>query len=387
MATKPRARRKPAADNPAATLIAALKFIEPAQKKIGTHEQQFCLMRNHWVVAFDGVMTIATKIEEDLNACPHTIQLLDALSKCKDDLTLSQVSNVCLSVKSGAFNALIQCVDIEEQLVKFNLLGPDPQCAAIDDRVKSALDHVQVLATDNAPNAVHASVLLQAGSAVATNGHALVEYWHGIDLPPNLLIPKQAATAIVKTKKPLVGFGFSQSSATFYFDDGSFIKTQLYNANYPDYLRILNVPTNPFPLPAGFFSAVHAIESFNENGTVYFHKGVMSSSVRQGEATTYKVEGLTSDMAFNSKYLIMLELCIKTADFNPDTKKMIFYGDNARGAIMGMDLGDAKARIEEETEQTDDEETAYIATLQPGERTKDYSDPKSPFFLEDDVPF
>jgi len=385
MATKPRARRKASADNPASSLIAALKFIEPAQKKIGTHEQQFCMMRNHWVVAFDGVLTIATKIVEDLNACPHTLQLLDALSKCKDELTLAQVSNVCLSVKSGAFNALIQCVD------ELEIAGPDPQCALIDDRVKTAFDAVLVLATENAPNAVHASVLLQAGSCVATNGHALVEYWHGLDLPPNLLVPRQAATAVVKSKKPLTGFGFSQSSVTFYFDDGSFIKTQLYKANYPDYLRIMNVPTNPFPLPHGFFSAVHAIESFNENGTVYFHKGIMSAGVRQGEATTYKVEGLTEDMAFNSKYLIMLELCIKTADFRPDEKRMFFFGDNARGAIMGMDLGDAKSRIEEEKEQTEDEETTYINTLQPGERTKEVATrtPRVSAWsdLDDDIPF
>lgn len=382
MATKPRARRKASEGNPAAaSLIAALKFIEPAQKKIGTHEQQFCMMRNHWVVAFDGVLTIATKIVEDLNACPHTIQLLDALSKCKDELTLSQISNVCLSVKSGDFNALIQCVD------ELEIAGPDARIAAIDDRIKEAFDNVLVLATENAPNAVHASILLQAGSAVATNGHALVEYWHGVDLPPNMLIPKQAAIAIVKSKKPLVGFGYSQSSATFYFDDESFIKTQLYNARYPDYLHIMNVPTNPFPLPKGFFSAVHAIESFNENGTVYFNKGVMSSR-DSGDATTYKVEGLTADMAFNSKYLIMLELCIKTADFRPDEKKMFFYGDNARGAIMGMDIGDAKKHIKEEQEQTEKEPFEFN-TAEEFAKAKDAGARifKSTFDLDDNIPF
>ena len=73
-------------------------------------------------------------------------------------------------------------------------------CAVIDDRIKAAFEAVLPLATDGAQHAHLAAVLLQSGSAVATNGHVLAEYWHGIDLPP-MLIPKASAVAILKAGK------------------------------------------------------------------------------------------------------------------------------------------------------------------------------------------
>ena len=56
---------------PAKGLLEALKFIKPAQKKTGTPEHTPCLLSNNWMVATNGILTIATPIEEDLCACPH----------------------------------------------------------------------------------------------------------------------------------------------------------------------------------------------------------------------------------------------------------------------------------------------------------------------------
>lgn len=348
MATVKRGRKAAAKDlsNPAAKLIAALKFVGMAQEKIGPVHVQHCILRNHWAVGFNEVLTIGTKIEEDLDVCPHTFQFLDALSKAHGEQVIAQESDALLSVQAGDFRALVACAD--PTVVQIG--APDTCIAAIDDRVSSALDHVACLAIDGAPNANHAAILLQAGSAVATNGHALLEYWHGTDLPPGLLIPKKSAQAIVKAKKPLVGFGYSQTSATFWFEDGSFIKTQLFENNYPNYKHVLDVPLNPWPMPAGFFTAVHAIESFSENGVVYFDKGVMASSMSEHRATTYKVEGLTEDMAFDSKYLILLEAYFKTAHFDPKGGKVLFFGEGCRGALAGIDLKDAIRRREEAAE-------------------------------------
>ena len=62
----------------------------------------------------------------------------------------------------------------------------------------------------------------------------LMEAWHGLDLPPNVPLPKQFVAALVKQKKNLTGFGFSRSSATFYFEDGCWLRTQLYSDEWPD---------------------------------------------------------------------------------------------------------------------------------------------------------
>lgn len=332
-AKKHRARRPKATANPAASLLAALKFVAVAQKKTGTVQQQFGTISGNWAAASNGVLTVATKVEEDLAACPHTYQLIDALSKVGEDLSITQLSPTSLAVVSGAFRALVPCVGFDD----VPITAPDPQCATIDDRIKTAFAAVAGLATDGAPNATYAAVLLQAGSAVATNGAALLEAWHGIDLPPGMMLPKCAAVAVAKAGPALTGFGFSASSATFYFENGAFIKTQLYGERYPNYQVVFEVEgLNPWPVPDDFYNGVRAIQSFSPNGNVFFDDGAVLSKMHKEEASTYKIEGLPERMGFSAKLLLSVEHAFKKAHFAPEANKVVFFGDNLRGVLMGL---------------------------------------------------
>jgi DNA polymerase III sliding clamp (beta) subunit (PCNA family) len=336
MATKPRARRKPSveAGNPSAKLIAALKFVSMAQSKVGTPSDQHCMMLNHWLVATNGVMTIGTKVDESMSVCPHTMQFIDALTASYGDQVISQESPAVLSVQAGEFRGLVACVDPSA----VPMPPPDPPIAQIGQPVIDALDAVQFLATDGAPEAHTAAVLLQANTAVAMDGKMLMEAWHGTDLPPSLLLPRKSVQAIVKCKKLPTGFGYSDSSVTIWFEDGSFIKTQLYKANYPNYHHLFPETPNAYPLPEGFFKAVHTIMSFSENGHVYFNNGAVASDLHETKASTFKIEGLTEEMGFNGKYLIDAQIHMNAAQFIPEKTKMVFYGNSCRGVIMGLDV-------------------------------------------------
>lgn len=91
-------------------------------------------------------------------------------------------------------------------------------------------------------------------------------------------------------------------------------------------------------MPEGFFTAVHAIENFSRNGVVYFDENVVSSHEQETQASTYQVEGLPQGMAFNSKYLTMLEHAFNKAEFRKDENRVIFFNENMRGTLMGVDL-------------------------------------------------
>lgn len=334
---KPRARRKKVESvHPAASLIKALKFISLAQRKAGTIGQQHCIISGNWAAATNGILTIGAKIEEDLVACPHTFQFIDGLSKCGHDLNITQLSQFTLSIKSEKFKAIIPCATVNE----IELTAPDAPCAVIDDRIRAALENVAMLAVEGAENAIHAAVLLQAQTAVGFNGFAILEYWHGIDLPPNLLLPKSSVNAILKTDKKLTAFGYSQSSATFYFEDESFIKTQLFADRYPAYQNAFDEDIEVWALPDEFFKAVGAIESFSPNGSIHFKNGFIYSHAFESEASSYQIEGLPEGLSFNAKYLLMLEHAIKKVFFNPEERKLYFYGENIRGVLTG--LGNAK---------------------------------------------
>ncbi len=331
--------------NPALSLIDALKFVSVTQKKAGPVKVQFSLICNHWIVASDDVLTVAHPIEEDLKACPHTLQLIDALQEVKDELSITQLSQNTLCISSGVFKALVPCV-LDSELF---ILGPDPWCAVLDNRIKETFTALLPLVTENALRTEYGCILLQANTAVSTNGSALLEYWHGIDLPPGLLIPKVAAVAISKVARNLTGFGFSEHSATFYFENGSFIKTQLYKENYPAYASLFEVDVNPWQIPAEFFNGVKAVESFSEEGAVFFKDGYILSQSNKEEASSYKVEGLPEGMAFNIKNLLLVKHAFNKVNFFPEHKRVLFFGENIRGILMSLDLEQEKAYVDDKT--------------------------------------
>ena len=325
--------RKSKATNPAASLIAALKFVAVAQKKAQSSQQQFCVISGNRVTASNGVLTISSKFEEDLEACPHTSMFIKALSKVKENMSITQHSPTAIVVKSGAFSAVVPCVEFGDLVMP----APDERCALIDDRIKEAFKVLAPLATEGYTPEYLASVLLQSGSAIATNGFVLAEYWHSFDLPPNMLIPKAAALAIAKAKKPLTGFGYSGSSATFWFEDDSFIKTQLFSERYPGFQSLLNCGggASPRQVPEEFYKAVHSLKSFFR--IVYFEDDGIASHEEDGSEFTYKIEGLPSGMAFEAKYLLTVESSFKNVHFDKDSNKAYFFGENVRGVVSGFE--------------------------------------------------
>lgn len=327
-----RARKPKANPNPsgAQQLIKALQFVALAQKNAGTNYQTHCLINQHWAVGFDGVLTIGTKVEEDVTACPKTADLLAALQKCGQQVAISQLNDFVLSVRSDRFKASINCVKFEDMPLSY----PDPPVAAITDELKVAFETCAWLAQEGAERAYAASLLLQAGSVVATNGHVMLEYWHGIDLPPGLLIPKAAAVAVTKIQKPLVRFGFSASSATFYFEDESFLKTQLFQDHYPVYSKVFEQRVGDvWPLPADFFAGVEAVRGFSESKFIFLRGDKIQSHEAEEHGATYDMKGIPQHMSFNHDYLVAVAPHFKNVVFTD--RAAFFANEKVRGAVMG----------------------------------------------------
>lgn len=330
----PRGKRAKAADKTSASseLVKALKFVALAQKEVGQAYQTHVILAHNQAVAFDGTIAAGHRIEEDIFACPHTLRLIDALAKCGETLSVTQLDNDKLSIKSDKFKAFVPCVG-KDMLAT---VAPDPPCAVIDDRIRKGFEVVGSLASDAAQHVVSSSILLQGGSMLATDRQVMLEYWHGIDLPPGIVIPKAGAAAVVKAGKALAQFGFSSNSVTFYFEDGSWIRSQLYSEPWPDVSRVLNVKSNPWPLPEAFYKAVEAVTSFSENGNLYFCGNVLRSHATDGIGASYEVVGLPNGPVYKAKHLKIIQQHVKTIDFVGVNGIAYFFGDSVRGAITGV---------------------------------------------------
>lgn len=329
---KPRTKRAKDEQEGATSLVAALKFISIAQKDIGSPYQCHSILSNKWAVAFDGVLALGHPIDEELNACPHTLRLIDALAKCGDSLAVTQTDAERLAIKSGAFRAFVPCVGLQSM----PNAAPDQPSAVIDDRLRTALEVVGGLASDNAQHVVTASILLRAGSAVATDRIFALEYWHGIDLPPGIVLPKAAAAAVCKIAKPLAKFGFSNTTVTFWFADGSWLRSQLYSEPWPNIDRVLNVKCNPWPVPEKLAEALDAVAPFSGDGNVRFTANLLRSHDVDGLGATFEVTGLPYGPKFNAKKLKILLQHAKVVDFAMPSGIAYFFGENVRGVLAGI---------------------------------------------------
>ena len=313
----------------AANLLKALKFIEPAQAKNGTPNETHCLCVGGWIGASNGILTIGSPIEDDISGCPHTKKFIEACKQVGNEMSITSDEH-SLTVVSGDFRAVIPCR-------KIDLPMPDVAEVALNPLLSDAMDILNPLLVKDAPRAVLSSALLQSDTIVATNGKALIEFNHGSYIPQSCLIPKQCLQAIIKSKKALAWFGCSESSATFWFEDGSFIKTQLYRSSYENYHMFFhNEPPEMFEVHDEFFKAVRVIKEHSTKGRLYFEDGKVMSKETEQEASSYVIPGLPDGMVFQADLLLSIKKACSEMSFIPEKHLMFFKNDNCRGVLYAV---------------------------------------------------
>lgn len=329
-------------DAPVGKLIEAVRFVALT----ATPEYPNCMLTNKYIVAFNGVLSCGQPIEDNINTCPKMSELIAALEMCGSQFTIDQLDANRLIIKAEKFTAALDCI----LPTAFNLPALDNNVAAIDDRLKEGFAAIGGLLNDKAETVLASSFIIRKNSMVATDRSCLIEFWHGIDLP-TMIIPKASAMAIVKTPKKLTGFGYTPNkSATFYFDDGAWMRTQLYDVELPDIDKVLNiVGSKQEAIPANFWQAVKAVAQFAPEGDIHLSEGTVSSmptgdevaagsSIEDGTKYENAKNGaiyecpINADCIVSYKYLKLIEPLAKTIDFNATERSIYFYGERTRGA-------------------------------------------------------
>lgn len=333
----PRKPKSPSEKNASNSFLEALQFIGSVTKDVGAPFETHVNLKDGIASAFNGVIAAGQNIEEDIFACPHNTTLITALSKCGEAYTITQLDNGRLAVKAGRFKAMVPCIDPTTLQQGF----PDLPQAVIDDRFKVALEAISGIKVENGQRVVTLSFLMTGSTVIATDGKIIFEFWHGIDLPPNIAIPKALIGPILKTNKKLARFGVSTSSVTFYFEDNSWIKSQLYAEPWPNIDKILDKKTNAQAIPPDFFKGLEAISPFSE-GNIYFYTDKLKTHFgdKDEDGASYEVPGLNKGPIFSAKYLHMIKPYAETIDFyvegpHKNSNMLMFYGKNIRGGIMG----------------------------------------------------
>jgi hypothetical protein len=309
-------------------LLKAMRFISIAQREEGTPYQTHCRFTGSEVVAFDGILAAGYPCQQIMNACPHTFNTIAALSRLRGQWSLTMLDADKMVLNDGKFRAIIPClrpVDVES-------VGQQPLMYPLNEEFKHAADKAGVFITEAGQRVIDSSLLSRDGSLIGCNGLILIEAWHGNPFPPGLIIPWTAFKALKKIDLKLIGFGFDANAVTFHFEGGAWLKTQLFQSDYPDVGRLVDQcnAARAVPKAEELERAINAVIPHSATNRVWIENHVVRSHESVEVGATYNCDGLPFAKSINGDMFLKVAAFVTHIDFVTG-EHVYFFGQNLRG--------------------------------------------------------
>ena len=316
-------------------MLKELKFVQGAvSKKDFLPALTHFRIQNGTVRSYNGIMALCTPIPLDIDCTPKAETLVKAIGHCDDTVTLSITPTGRLSVRSGSFKALVDCVQEETPHVL-----PEGELVSINgEDLLKAFDTIYPFIGDDASRPWTNGVLLDGQSAFATNNVTLIQYWVGTEFPKTCNIPRACIKEMLRIGEPPTGAQIAESSITFHYSEGRWIRTQLFSTEWPDINKILNIESKSMlPMDDRIFMGLEKIKPFvDKTGRVFMKCGYLSTSHVPDEGAEYYVPDMQEEGIFNIEMLQILKGVVSTIDFSLYPKPCPFMGERLRGVIVGM---------------------------------------------------
>lgn len=317
-------------------MLETLNFIKGAVAKkdfvpVLTHVH----IKDGIIQAYNGVVTLCSPIELNLDCCPRATPFIKAIQTCKDTISMSITPTGRLSVKSKGFKTLIECSS--DAFPSIALEGerlPLPGAGFID-----ALRVLEPLIAEDASRPWARGILLDGKTASATNNIVVAQLWLDFKFPVKINLPHAAVNELIRIKKEPVAMIITETQATFIYDDDRWLRSQLNDTKWPDLNGFFHnrVDPNGQDIPEGFFDALREVAPFVDSiGRVQILPGKVATSEVDELATSSEVEGLQGQGVYHVNQLLLLEGIAKKFNFSGWPNPAVFYGDRLRGSIIGM---------------------------------------------------
>ena len=123
-------------------MLKELKFVQGAisQKDLLPIMTHF-IIENGTVRGYNGTIALSSPIQFDINCKPKATPLVNAITKCKETISLSMTGAGKISIKSGAFKALVECTTDAMPVVE-----PDGELFTLDgEQILKAFHNLNVM--------------------------------------------------------------------------------------------------------------------------------------------------------------------------------------------------------------------------------------------------
>jgi len=326
-------------------MLKALKFVAGAvaKKDLIPSMQHFCI-ENGIIRAYNGSIGISCPIPLDINCKPKAIPLVQAISQCNEDypVSLTLTTNGNLRIQNGPYKVTVDCIQeetphvhAEGDIIHFN-----------GESLRRAFEALQPFIGTDASRPFANGILLHGQSAFATNNVIVVEYWLGTELPFTINIPNDAVKEILRVGEDPIYCQLTKNSVTFHFENDRWIRTGLYNDQWPEVTKILDVEDNAIEVNYGFFPGLEAIRPFvGKLQEVYLSSNMISTSLNKDVGAHYELVDFNYEGCYTISMLELLRGVALRIDFSAYPKPCIFYGDMLRGAIIGRHYPKAENEV------------------------------------------
>ena len=290
------------------------------------------------VRSYNGTIALCSPIPFDIDCYPKAETLIKAIGNCDETVTLQLTPGGKLKVQSGAFRALISCVEKSD-------VHPEPEgdrVEVVGEELLKAFKVLEPFVGDDASRPWANGILLRDQSAFATCNVILCEYWMGIQLPAVVNIPYSAIREVIRIGEPPAylqmgkGADGAYNSMTFHYGDGRWIRTQLLGTEWPDLSRVLDRQCNATAVDERIYDAVAKLKPFvDKSGKVIFNADCVYTHEGDEEGGRIEIAGCTMQGIYALEMISLLKGVATTADFTTYPNPCLFYGDRLRGAIIG----------------------------------------------------
>lgn len=310
-----------------------LKFVSGAiAKKDYVPSMKHFLIRDSTVRAYNGVITLNSPIALDIDCQPLADPMMRAIINCTETVNLSLTPANRLKIQSGKFKAFVDCTtsDVPD-------IVPDGDEVSLGgiEIVKIFKQLFPIIGTDASRPWVN-GIYINNKSCYVTNNAIVCQYWLGIDLPA-INIPREAIKEIIRIGTEPSSVRVTTNSITFMYDSGRWIKTKLIDGGWPNVEAVLSVPSSQLEIDPELFTAIDSVEDFCEKiGIIHFSEGVVHTHSDLEVGGRYDLQTIIHKGAYNVNMVKLLNGIVKTIDWSVYPKPCIFYGDNIRGALIGM---------------------------------------------------
>jgi len=329
-------------------MLKELKFVQGAvskdKKELIAGMSHFAI-ENKTIRAYNGTLALSSPLPFDIDCKPKASQLVAAIGNCSPDhvVSISMTPGGKLSIKSGPFRALVECITEETPHVEPE--GDDVlfSGSALREAFKALIPFVGTDASKPWTN----GIFLSGQSAFATNNVIIVEYWLGTPMPFNINIPLDTVREFLRVGEEPTHAQIASNSITFHFPDGKWIRSGLLNTDWPiaQIQAILGAPAKPGPMDPAVFEGLDAIKPFLDmtsaiGGSVYFRDGHMATHLSDDLGATYDLVDFPHIGCYAMPMLKMLDGIVDSIDWSLYPKPVIFYAheNKMRGSMMGRSI-------------------------------------------------